>query len=117
MNQHETINYLEFPSSNFEATQHFFSAVFNWSFESYGPEYLAFKSPTLEGGFYASTLHSSTKNGASLVVFYSKNLEETQEKIVHHKGIISQEIFSFPGGRRFHFTDPSKNEFAIWSDV
>ncbi|HEX7718467.1 MAG TPA: hypothetical protein VF389_01575 [Woeseiaceae bacterium] len=31
-------------------------------------------------------------------------------------GTICKEIFTFPGGRRFHFLDPNGNEFAVWSE-
>ena len=59
---------------------------------------------------------STTDNGGALVVFYSNNLDETQEKIVNANGNIIKPIFTFPGGRRFHFKEPSGNEFAVWSD-
>ncbi|MFT5275964.1 MAG: putative enzyme related to lactoylglutathione lyase [Saprospiraceae bacterium] len=49
------------------------------------------------------------------MVFYSEKLEETQAKIETAGGDISTAIFSFPGGRRFHFKDPNGNEFAAWS--
>jgi predicted enzyme related to lactoylglutathione lyase len=32
-------------------------------------------------------------------------------------GTITKPIFAFPGGRRFHFTDPSGNELAVWSET
>lgn len=116
MNKHETINYLEFPSSDLVKTQEFFESVFKWQFESYGPEYLAFKSETIEGGFFKSKLASRASNGSVLIVFYSANLEESLEKVVKYGGKISESIFSFPGGRRFHFYDPVGNEFAVWSE-
>jgi predicted enzyme related to lactoylglutathione lyase len=50
------------------------------------------------------------------VIFYSNRLEETLAKVEQAGGIISTPTFSFPGGRRFHFTEPSGNEFAVWSD-
>lgn len=49
-------------------------------------------------------------------MFYSKDLEATQEKVKKANGVIVNPIFPFPGGRRFHFTEPSGNEFAVWSD-
>lgn len=115
MNIHESINYLEFPSKDLNATATFFSAVFGWKFVAYGNEYVAFTDKTIEGGFYKSDLASKASNGAALVVFYSNNLAKTQEKIVANGGTISQEIFSFPGGSRFHFLDVSGNEFAVWT--
>jgi len=117
MNEHEKINYVEFPAKNMEATKEFFGTVFDWSFVDYGPEYCAFLNAGLEGGFYQSDLTVSTDNGSALIVFYSKDLEQTQEKIETSGGSIIKPIFSFPGGRRFHFTDPNGNEYAVWSDL
>lgn len=116
MNNHEKINYVEFPAKNLDATKTFFTQVFGWSFEDYGPEYTAFSNQGLDGGFFKADLNSSTVNGAGLIVFYSNNLEATQGKIEQANGHIVKPIFSFPGGRRFHFTEPSGNEFAVWSD-
>ncbi len=116
MNNHEKINYVEFPATDIQATKAFFSKAFAWSFTDYGPDYTAFENQGLNGGFFSSDQISSTKNGSALVVFYSHALEETQTKIEKAGGTIVQEIFTFPGGRRFHFSDPSGNEYAVWSD-
>lgn len=113
---HEKINYVELPASDFEATRAFFGEVFGWTFKAWGEEYLAFHNAGLDGGFYRSKLQSTTANGAALVVFYSEKLEETQAKIEQAGGKIVLEIFDFPGGRRFHFSDPNGNEFSVWSD-
>jgi len=117
MNDHEKINYLELPAKNIEATKVFFSQVFDWSFVDYGPEYTAFSNAGIDGGFFKSDLYTSTEKGNALVVFYSKNLEQTLAKIETAGGTILKPIFSFPGGRRFHFADPNGNEFAVWSDL
>lgn len=116
MNIHEKINYIEFPAKDIEATKTFFTQAFGWSFVDYGPEYTAFSNEGIDGGFFFSDLHSSSENGSALTVFYSDNLEQTQAKIESAGGAISKSIFSFPGGRRFHFNDPNSNEFAVWSD-
>ncbi len=117
MNEHEKINYVELPASNLLETKEFFNHAFGWSFQDFGPEYSAFSSQGLDGGFYKADLASLTSNGAALIVFYSNDLEVTLEKIEKAKGIIVKPIFSFPGGRRFHFKEPSGNEFAVWSDI
>lgn len=117
MNRHETINYIELPAKDIEETKTFFSAVFEWTFVDYGPEYIAFTDKTIEGGFYKSNLVSDSSKGAALVVYYSERLEETQKKIIDNSGKIVKEIFTFPGGRRFHFLDVNGNEFAVWSEV
>ena len=115
MNEHEKINYVEFPAKDLSATKDFFTQVFGWSFEDYGPEYVAFSNEGLDGGFFKADLASSTGNGAALIVFYSQDLEVTQEKVEQAGGVVVKPIFTFPGGRRFHFTEPSGNEFAVWS--
>ena len=116
MNEHEKINYLELPSKDIEATKAFFSTVFGWSFKDYGPEYTAFSNAGIDGGFYKSTLSCSTDNGSALIVIYSRDLEGTLSTIFSTGGSIKKPIFSFPGGRRFHFCDPNGNEYAVWSE-
>lgn len=110
------INYIEMPSTNIEATKRFFKRTFGWSFVDYGQEYVAISDAGLDGGFYKSDKISTTQNGSVLVVLYSSNLEQTKERVVLEGGEIVKDIFSFPGGRRFHFSDPSGNEFAVWSE-
>ncbi len=117
MLEHEKINYVEFPAKDIEAVKKFFVAVFGWSFVDYGPEYTSFSNEGLDGGFYKSDQSLSVENGSALLVFYSKELEKTQEKLERAGGSIVKPIFSFPGGRRFHFTDPNGNEYAVWSDA
>lgn len=117
MNEHEKINYVEYPAKNIAATKRFFELAFDWHFVDYGPDYCAFSNQGLDGGFYKSELASTSDTGAALIVFYSQQLESTEAKIKQSGGSISKEIFSFPGGRRFHFTEPSGNEFAVWSEV
>lgn len=117
MPAHEKINYVELPARELDATKAFFSAAFGWSFTDYGPDYCAFSNQGLDGGFYRSELSSSTQHGAALIVFYSNALEQTLAKVAAAGGTIIKPIFAFPGGRRFHFADPSGNEFAVWSDA
>lgn len=117
MNEHEKINYVEFPAKDLPATKEFFARAFGWSFEDFGPDYSAFAAQGLDGGFFKSELVSTTENGAALIVFYSRDLEATLEKVQVAGGTISKTIFVFPGGRRFHFCEPSGNEFAVWSDL
>ena len=116
MNQHGKVNYIEFTARDMDATKAFFAAVFEWEYEDYGPEYTAFSNAGIDGGFYKSDLVSNADNGSMLVVFYSDALEATQAKVEQAGGEIVKPIFSFPGGRRFHFADPSGNEFAVWGE-
>ena len=110
------INYVEFPAADLDRAQAFYEAVFGWHFTDHGPEYRAFNDEVLEGGFYLSELCSTTAAGGALVILYSKNLEASLDRVVKAGGSISREIFDFPGGRRFQFTDPNGNELGVWSD-
>lgn len=116
MSEHEKLDYVEYPAANMEATQAFFAKVFGWDFEQFGADYCAFSKQGLDGGFYRSELYSSTRNGSALLVFYSDDLEATLAKVEGAGGRVEKPVFDFPGGRRFHFCEPSGNEFAVWSD-
>ena len=117
MPKHEKLNYVEFTTQDIKSTQQFFESAFAWSFDSFGEGYIAFSNEGIDGGFFSSDSVASRDRGAPLLVFYSENLESTQTKITEAGGTIVREIFDFPGGRRFHFSEPGGNELAVWSDV
>ena len=110
------INYVEFPAADFDVIEAFYTNTFGWAFTDFGPEYRVFNDGQFDGGFFKSDLCSSTANGAALVVLFAEDLEGLQDSILTNGGRICKEIFSFPGGRRFHFLDPHGNELAVWSD-
>lgn len=115
MSKNLKLNYVEFPACDIPATKQFFEQAFDWTFQDFGPEYTAFTGQGLDGGFYQSELTSIAANGAALLVLVSEDLESTQAVVEAAGGKISTAIFSFPGGRRFHFIEPSGNEFAVWT--
>ena len=117
MSDHEKINYAEFPAKDIPATKAFFAAAFGWTFQDYGPDYAAVTNSGLDAGFYKADHACTTATGSCLIVLYSKNLAETQGKVEAAGGVILKPVFSFPGGRRFHFADPNGNEYAVWSDL
>ena len=43
-----------------------------------------------------------------------KDLEAAFDAVSKAGGVIAKPIFTFPGGRRFHFIDPSGSELAVW---
>ena len=110
------INYIEFPARDFETIQAFYEKAFGWHFTDYGPEYRAFSDGNLDGGFYKSSNHSATENGAALVILYARTLQATRDRIVAAGGTIVMDIFECPGGQRFQFADPNGNQLAVWSD-
>lgn len=113
---HERINYLEYPARDLAATKAFFSEVFGWKFTDFGPDYTAFDEQGLEGGggFYRSDKANLAERGAALTVFLTDDLLACEARIVAGGGVISTPTFEFSGGKRFHFLEPSGNEFAVW---
>lgn len=110
------INYIEFAARDMQATKDFFTKAFDWSFVDYGEDYSAFSDQGIDGGFYPADKNCNYEQNGCLLIFYSDDLEAIQSKIEHAGGTITREIFDFPGGRRFHFAEPSGNEMAVWSD-
>lgn len=107
------IDYLEIPVIDLEKARTFFSALFGWTFDLWGDEYMSFNDGQLDGGFRRAT-EAAPANGV-LVIFYSEDLERDVRRVQELGATISKDIFPFPGGRRFHFIDPTGNEYAIWS--
>ncbi len=104
------IVYLELPAQELAASRNFYANLFGWTFQDYGPTYAAFSNSGTEGGLNADP---AERTKAPLAVIESQNIEETEQSILKAGGKITLPTFSFPGGRRFHFTDPAGNELAI----
>ena len=107
------IDYIEFHATDIGKTKQFYSSAFGWTFEDYGPDYTSFMDGRLAGGFAKG---QPTRGTGALVVLYAAQLEAMEKKVRDAGGKIIKPIFSFPGGRRFHFADPSGNELAVWSE-
>jgi len=108
-----SIDYIEFPAADLAAVKAFYTGLFGWKFTDYGPDYTSFEDGRIAGGF---ARQDTVARGGPLVVIYAADLEGMQANVRAAGGKIVKEIFSFPGGRRFHFTDPSGNELSVWSD-
>ncbi len=108
------INYIEFKANDLEKIKAFYTSVFGWKFTDYGDQYVAFENAGIEGGFQLTD--EAIVNGV-LVILRHPNLEEIQSKIEEAGGTISVPIFTFPGGKRFQFIDPTGNELAVWTEL
>ena len=106
------LDYLEMPATGatLDRAKAFYSRAFGWAFTDYGPTYAAFDEG-IEGGLQADAAGAPA---APLPVLYSDELDATLEAVQAAGGTILKPIFAFPGGRRFHFRDPSGNELAVW---
>ncbi|MDP3747487.1 MAG: VOC family protein [Phenylobacterium sp.] len=112
MREDGKIDYVEMPGGDLVATKAFYAKAFGWSFTDYGPSYAAY-SEGLDGGFDADAASQIAK---PLVVLFARDLEAMEAKVIAAGGVIVKPIFSFPGGRRFHFRDPSGNELAVFTE-
>ncbi len=110
---HHKINYVELKASDVAAMKDFYGAAFGWTFVDYGPDYASFEGAGLDGGF--ERVDGARAGGGTLVILYSDDLEASRKAVTDAGGVISTEPFDFPGGRRFHFTDPAGNELAVWT--
>ncbi len=108
------IDYVEMACKDIPGIKAFYSAVFGWEFTDYGPEYTSFSDGRLAGGF-RTDLGLGPVNAACLIVLYAADLEAVEARVLAAGGRVFNP-HSFPGGRRFHFHDPSGNELAVWSD-
>jgi predicted enzyme related to lactoylglutathione lyase len=108
------IDYVEIPVPELEKTREFLQSMFGWEFQDWGPDYSSFSDGRLEGGLRRSEKPAPAMG--VLLVFYSTSLERDVDRVQAMGATISQPIFAFPGGRRFHFVDPAGIEFAMWSD-
>jgi predicted enzyme related to lactoylglutathione lyase len=111
------INYIEFAAKDLDATRQFFEAVFDWRFQGYGPDYIEFSNAGVAGGFFRAELASKTEVGGALIVLFSDSIEASVAKVQENGGTVTKAIFEFPGGRRFHFLEPSGNEMAVWTNM
>ncbi|HEX5385409.1 MAG TPA: VOC family protein [Gemmatimonadales bacterium] len=107
------IDYIELPATDVAAAKAFYARAFGWTFTDYGPDYTSFEDGRLAGGLRKAEVVG--RDGV-LVVIFAVDLAATEARVRGAGGTIVQPVFSFPGGRRFHFTDPSGNELAVWSD-
>jgi predicted enzyme related to lactoylglutathione lyase len=108
-----SVNYVELRARSVAESKRFYAAAFGWPFEDYGPDYASWASGPVGGGLAAESPEGAER---PLIILYATNLEDAVRRVQQAGGNIVRPIFSFPGGRRFHFTDPSGNELAIWSD-
>ncbi len=107
------IDYLELPVNDVAEAKRFYSQVFGWPFTDYGPDYTCFSDGRLAGGFAKAEKYVP---GGPLIVIYALSLSNVERAIVENGGTITQEVYDFPGGKRFHFRDPAGHELAVWSE-
>ncbi len=112
------IDFIEFPAPDADtlrAAKAFYTQVFGWRYQDWGDDYS--DTQARDSGIGTGISSQAGTCPQPLVVIYSDRLEAARQNVLAAGGEITREIFSFPGGRRFHFRDPAGNELAVWSNV
>ena len=113
--KHHQIDYIEINVDDLAVARKFYATAFQWEFNDYGPDYAGIREGEGEAGGFRRA--DEVTPGGLLVILYSGDLEATLAAVRDAGGKIVQEIFPFPGGRRFHFADPDGHELAVWSEA
>jgi predicted enzyme related to lactoylglutathione lyase len=103
------LNYVELPVRDIGATKAFYESAFGWELTDFGPSYAATMTGDTDLGLQGD---ASEATAAPLPVIDVPSLEAAHACVLAAGGEIIRPIFAFPGGRRFHFRDPSGNELA-----
>jgi uncharacterized protein len=103
------LNYVELPVGDTGAAKAFYEAAFGWSLTEFGPTYAATVTGDTDIGLQGDSAEASR---APLPVIDVEDLEAALAAVEAAGGRVVRPIFAFPGGRRFHFLDPSGNELA-----
>ena len=115
MPDHHAIAYIELPAADLEATKSFFNAAFGWTFTDWSPDYVDAPANGLMVGFYRAPLSTRQDQGGAVIGLYSDDLEQSMARVTAAGGSILQAPYAFPGGERFHFLEPSGNEFLVFT--
>ncbi|HEY3324378.1 MAG TPA: VOC family protein [Planctomycetota bacterium] len=108
------LDYLEINVKDLAESKAFYGYLFGWTFLDQGTEYTCFTDGRLRGGFQLTRRPLS--GGGIVPVLYASDLDGAKQRIQSSGGRVVRDTFFFPGGRRFHFVDPSGNEIGVWSD-
>lgn len=105
------LNYVELPAADTAKSKRFYESAFGWTMAEFGPTYAATTTDDVDLGLQGDKAEAPK---APLPVIHVTDLEAVLKSVQAAGGAITKPIFSFPGGRRFHFRDPSGNELAVW---
>lgn len=117
--QHHAIDYVELTVTDLERAKRFYTEAFGWRFNDYGPGYAGIRSPQGESAPEVGGLRADDQvpAGGPFVLLYSTDLDRSVTAVTNAGGHVVNGPYEFPGGRRFHFTDPSGNELGVWAEA
>lgn len=118
---HHAIDYIELAGGDLDATKAFYASAFGWEFTDYGPEYAGIRMPggSQDGGAEVGGIDGTVTGsvGSTLVLLYSDDLDASVAAVRSAGGAVTKEPYTFPGGRRFCFTDPGGNQLGVWQST
>ena len=114
---HHAIDYVELAAPYLAAATRFWSEAFGWEFNDYGPDYAGIRAPGGDGEVGGLNTERAAGSGLPLVILYSDDLDASVDAVRAAGGTVTEGPYDFPGGRRFHFTDPGGNELAVWTEA
>ncbi|MFC4562063.1 VOC family protein [Nocardiopsis mangrovi] len=113
--RHHALDYIEFSVTDLEEAKRFYTKAFGWRFNDYGPMYAGIQGP--DGGEVGGlNPNGGARGGSPFVLLFSTDLDRSVEAVTRAGGRIVKEPYAFPGGRRFHFADPSGNELGVFAE-
>lgn len=115
--RHHALDYVELNVTDLAATRRFYEAAFGWEFNDYGPAYAGIRAPDGEGEVGGLNATAEPRRGGPLVLLWSDDLDATVAAVREAGGEVLEGPYEFPGGRRFHFADPSGNELGVWAET
>lgn len=104
--------YLELSVGDSEASAGFFEAAFGWTLTRFGPAYAGTMGQ--DGSDIGLQADTAEVNAAPLGGIEVADLDAALAAVEAAGGSIVRPIFTFPGGRRFHFREPGGNELAVF---
>jgi predicted enzyme related to lactoylglutathione lyase len=115
--RHHALDYVEISVTDVGEARKFYSSAFGWVFNEYGPDYAGIQDPAQPGAEVGGLARAShVRQGGPLILLFSDDLDASASAVVAAGGRITNGPYDFPGGRRFHFTDPSGNELGVWAE-
>ncbi|KQY64390.1 MULTISPECIES: VOC family protein [unclassified Nocardioides] len=112
---HHTVNYIELGATDLAAAKAFYTSAFGWEFNDYGPDYAGIKLPGRDDEIGGLNPATTPQPGGPLVLISSDDLDATHAAVLAAGGTVTEGPYAYPGGRRFHFTDPSGNALGVYS--
>jgi uncharacterized protein len=111
---HHMIDYVEINVSDLTAARAFYERAFGWQFNDYGPDYAGIRSPAGDDEVGGLNALAPPVPGGPLVLLWSEDLDASVTAVRDAGGTVTDGPYDYPGGRRFHFADPSGNVLGVY---